>query len=789
MKKTKLIRQLFKTLFWSVVFIHYGATAWAQCNINATECLDCPQTQPSLGNIGYTTAVLTFNVQGKPNTSQAFGIAISENGGAFTNAGGLGTFYCVGGAATFTLTNLKPGTSYRYQISQSCNLFHQSYEILNRCGTSQTNYTFPVSAPFTTLTCKAPSGLQRTAATNTSITVAWTGGAGAVTYKLRYRQTGTSNWINTINNIAGTSYTIGGLAANTGYEYQVASACTSGSFAYDNWSALAATTTATTAPKYLVVYDYNRGYTKVIANWEAVTGAVSYEIEVKPVASTTWATTVATGATTTAATISNLSPTTEYNIRIRAKKANGTYSPYGYGWWNPNFRTLRATLPYNFTVPAIYCSGSAGVSWVHQENEMTAYVRSKPTNSTVWGAASKATLSWIAAPYTENASLYSLANGGSYDWQVQGVWQALANFTKTDDSQVPVTPIPGDVYTSDFASGPSFTVPPPCCPAPLNPSVSNITLSSALLSWTPMSYAINYVVEYKANSAATWIPVQVFSNSLTLSGLSSNTIYNWRVKTNCSGAGSASSGVVTGNNFLTASAPTCIASNLYATGNWTRNIDPGSRINIVTLSWAGSATVTQYEVKYVCGAADVFYTTGTSYTLPKKGAGRYVVSVRPTACSGGDLLGPAIYIAFTVNVGTATPNLAFTNGPSNATTYDCGTGTVARGSNPSTRGASAKASSPLLSNIAINAANNGLTIFPNPANDRLTVVYRGAEKNGKANITIWNMLGKMVYQKETLTNKATLTEQIDTKQLPNGTYLVKVQVSNAVNTEKLVIKR
>ena len=46
MKKTKLIRQLFKTLFWSVVFIHYGATTWPQCNTNATECLDCPQPQP-----------------------------------------------------------------------------------------------------------------------------------------------------------------------------------------------------------------------------------------------------------------------------------------------------------------------------------------------------------------------------------------------------------------------------------------------------------------------------------------------------------------------------------------------------------------------------------------------------------------------------------------------------------------------------------------------------------------------------------------------------------------------
>jgi hypothetical protein len=98
-----------------------------------------------------------------------------------------------------------------------------------------TTGTLALSAPYTsgaTGPCMAviagspppalpPGNLRCGTATQTSITPTWDAVAGATSYTLQYRVSGTTTWT-TISGIAATSQLITGLAAGTYYEWQVA---------------------------------------------------------------------------------------------------------------------------------------------------------------------------------------------------------------------------------------------------------------------------------------------------------------------------------------------------------------------------------------------------------------------------------------------------------------------------------------------------------------------------------------------------------------------------------------
>lgn len=96
------------------------------------------------------------------------------------------------------------------------------------------------------------------------------------------------------------------------------------------------------------------------------------------------------------------------------------------------------------------------------------------------------------------------------------------------------------------------------CIAPSGFSVTSITNTSATISWLAVAGALNYTLEYKLSTSSTWTVLAASTTSLTynLSGLTQGTIYDIRVKTNCS---STSSFYNTSQFTTTAPAPACIA--------------------------------------------------------------------------------------------------------------------------------------------------------------------------------------------------------------------------------------
>jgi hypothetical protein len=76
------------------------------------------------------------------------------------------------------------------------------------------------------------------------------------------------------------------------------------------------------------------------------------------------------------------------------------------------------------------------------------------------------------------------------------------------------------------------------CNAPWGAIATNITTNSATLSWTAVSGAMSYDVDYSNSSVWINAATATTNTSVNLSGLSSGSYYQWRIRTNCSSTSS-----------------------------------------------------------------------------------------------------------------------------------------------------------------------------------------------------------------------------------------------------------
>jgi hypothetical protein len=92
-------------------------------------------------------------------------------------------------------------------------------------------------------------------------------------------------------------------------------------------------------------------------------------------------------------------------------------------------------------------------------------------------------------------------------------------------------------------------------------------------------------------------------------------------------------------------------------------------------------------------------------------------------------------------------------------------------------------SCPISNNLGIDDAvvlENEIKVYPNPMNELLTV----SGEQEMVSLAVYNLLGQEVITKSINAHEAVL----DVSHLPTGTYLVKINTANTVNTIK-VFKR
>ena len=356
---------------------------------------------------------------------------------------------------------------------------------------------------------------------------------------------------------------------------------------------------------------------------------------------------------------------------------------------------------------------------------------------------------WInAATATTNLSvaLSGLTASSLYDYRVR------ANCTDIG-------------LSSAYTQAQFTTAAPPSCNAPAGLAAASITASSATVSWTAVSGAANYDVDYKLNSSGTWTNAvtATTATSVALSGLTASSLYDWRVRANCTAVGLSSA--YSQAQFTTLAVSTC----------------PGP-LDVSTNGTVAGAAVAPFntDVKgLISPSADLDYykfviTTGgtatiTLTTLPLD------YDIRLYSSNG------TTQLAISQNGGTTSETITRTytagtyyirvygyqnaNNATNCYTLRVQLGTATTQELPD-----------------ITQSDIRVKLYPNPVTNKLSVYLVG--DNSKKDLKLYDLSGKLIYTQQLNDMFTTL----DLQKLSKGMYFVKITQADGklLYSEKVV---
>ncbi|MBK8786831.1 MAG: fibronectin type III domain-containing protein [Chitinophagaceae bacterium] len=450
-----------------------------------------------------------------------------------------------------------------------------------------------------------------------------------------------------------------------------------------------------------------------------------------------WQTTLINGASTA------WDPETGFpNVRtdmLQYRASDGLLSAATHG--RGLFTTIIGAAPSCGTVNGLAASAitntTATVSWTALGGALNYDVDYKLNSSGTWINAATATTSLSVA-------LSGLTQGSLYDYRVR------ANCTGA---------------TGAYAQAQFTTTSPASCNAPAGLASSAITASSATVSWGAVSGAANYDVDYKLNSSGTWInaATATASTSVGLSGLTASSLYDWRVRANCTAIGLSSAyaqAQFTTTAVITCPGPLDVSTNGTAAGAATIpfNTDVKGTISPTgdndyykfVITTGGTATITlttlpfDYDLK-------LYSSNGTSQLAISQAGGTTSETITRTYTAG-------TYYAHVYGYNGATSaSLCYT--------LRVQLGTATQQEIPS-------------------VDNSKLTVkvFPNPVADKLTVYLTG--DNTRKNLVMYNVNGKVMYS-QTVTDMFTT---LDVRKIPGGVYYLKLTDTdgNLLHSEKFV---
>ncbi|MEO8109751.1 MAG: fibronectin type III domain-containing protein [Ginsengibacter sp.] len=630
-------------------------------------------------------------------------------------------------ATTANLTGLAASTSYDWRVRSNCSSGSSSF--------SSTQFT-----TIATSVCNSPTGLITSSITSASANISWASATGANSYDVEYKTTGSSTWISRVTGTTSTTANLTGLAASTSYDWRVRSNCSSGSSSFSSTQFTTLATSACNAPGGLTTSSITSGSANI--SWSSATGANSYDVDYKATSSSTWISRVS-GTTSTTANLTGLAASTSYDWRVRSNCTSGSSS-----FSSTQFTTASVTGcadPSGLTASSITAT-SANVSWSTVGGAIDYNLFYKATSVNNWSLGAKNIVG-------SSFSLSGLTASTNYTWRVK------ANCASGSSNYI----------LAQFTTTTAGT-----CNAPTGLASSAITLTGANVSWSSVSGANNYSVDYKLTTSSTWISLAAAttSTSVNLSGLASSASYDWRVRANCS-SGSSSYNQA---QFTTLAAGGCSdqfePNNTYATA---ANVSTGVNINAQISS---SGDEDYYRFSNSPGQSKIKVTLTNlpaDYDLQLYTKTGFVTRTSQNTGTKDEAV-----ILNTINSGSYVVRVYSTAGASNSS--QCYTLNIQIGSGNFTI---VHPASPVSAVIDATAATleGGLEVYPVPASSSLTASFN-AYKRGIADLIIINRLGQQVMRKTVGVNDGINTTKLDVSKLTPGMYFLKV-----INGEKVQMKK
>lgn len=245
----------------------------------------------------------------------------------------------------------------------------------------------------------------------------------------------------------------------------------------------------------------NLTYNSATVSWDGLGGSTGFTVEYKKSADANW-TVQSTNYSSNNIVLSGLQENTSYDFRVSTA-----------------CQTTPTLITTTFTTATFVCpsatglatsnitTSSATLSWTALTNVANYTVEYKLSTELNWTVATASTTG-------TSLTLNGLLSGSTYNWRV------------TPNCTISVTS--GTSATATFTT--TFV-----CNAPANNQVTNITGTTATISWNPMPGATGYDVDYKRTSSTKWTraATATTATSVNLSGLTAASTYDYRIRTFC----------------------------------------------------------------------------------------------------------------------------------------------------------------------------------------------------------------------------------------------------------------
>ncbi len=475
-----------------------------------------------------------------------------------------------------------------------------------------------------------------------------------------------------------------------------------------------------------------------VVSWTGTGNASSYTVQWRAVGAPAWA---AANNATSPYTITSLPVNDEIEVRLQSN-CGSTVSEFSLG---VIFITgssggggggTSCGTPANLSATAT-TSASAVISWGSVSGANSYQLSYKTASASLWSTP----INLLTTTYT----LSALAAGTTYNVRVAAACSGT---------------------TSGYASS-SFTTPGAgggsACGIPGNLSASANSVSTATVSWSPVSGAIYYQLYYKQSSASFWSgAINISNTTYALNGLTASTAYDVRVRAICS-SGNSSSATTTfstpgsGGGGTGTTCPT--------PANFTLNYVAATS---AIISWSSVAGATGYDLQIKPVASNNWITflnlpaTVVQITHLQPNS-TYQVRVR-TRCSGSN------------NFSNYTDILNI-NTPAYLNAYDATPEPLPAGSGVSVLFPAAGAET---------TEGPALQIFPNPTSSRVQVWFEPAAADGFTGIGLYDLNGRSI-DLQPVSQEASWAE-FNLSTLPAGVYFVRATAKNQAPMVKRLVK-
>lgn len=479
--------------------------------------------------------------------------------------------------------------------------------------------------------------------------------------------------------------------------------------------------------------------TTATLNWTAVSGANSYNIQYRIVGAASW---TSTTSTTASKSLTGLVASSNYEWQVATVCASGTSA---------------FTASTTFSTPAVATCGVA--------TGMSTTGIGSTTATLNWTAVSGATsynvqyrivgaASWTPTTSTTNSkALTGLVASSNYEWQVQTVCSG---------------------GSSAFTSSTNFsTTAAAACGIATGMATSAITSSGATLSWTAVSGATSYNVQYRIVGAGSWTSTTSATNSKAIAGLVAASNYEWQVQTVCASGNSA---FTASTNFTTSAASAC--SDVYESNN-TSGTAKTIATNTDITAMIGTTTDADW-FKFVTTSPNTYIKVNLTNLPFDYDIRLYNSSVSQLGISQASGTTSEQIIRNTTTASTYYIKVYGYNSAYSTTV--CYKLRVSVGST------AFRTVEDIVSEPVAEPAINDFNLFPNPAKEEVNVAF-SASQNESIQVRVFDMVGKTILNQNFNVESGYNKFSLDLTLMNKGIYFVELTNSSERIVKKLILEK